>query len=96
MTRGVTLADVAKAARVSKATVSNVFSRPERVRVEMRERVEAAAEALGYGGPDPRGRMLSSGKVNAIGVVPPAAFGISLFFKDPYAQLFLAGVSEVC
>jgi DNA-binding LacI/PurR family transcriptional regulator len=92
----VTLSDVAAAARVSKATASNVFSRPERVRPVLRERVEAAARALGYVGPDPRGRMLSSGRVNAIGVVPPAAFGISLFFKDPYTIEFLAGVSEVC
>jgi DNA-binding LacI/PurR family transcriptional regulator len=92
----VTLSDVASAARVSKATASNVFSRPERVRDSLRQRVEQAARELGYAGPDPKGRLLSSGKVNAIGVVPPAAFGISLFFKDPYTQLFLAGVSEVC
>lgn len=92
----VTLSDVASAARVSKATASNVFSRPERVRDSLRQRVEQAARDLGYAGPDPKGRLLSSGKVNAIGVVPPAAFGISLFFKDPYTQLFLAGVSEVC
>ena len=92
----VTLSDVAEAAKVSKATASNVFSRPERVGDSLRLRVEEAARALGYAGPDPRGRMLSSGKVNAIGVVPPAAFGISLFFKDPYTQTFLAGVSDVC
>ena len=92
----VTLSDVAAAARVSKATASNVFSRPERVRDPLRQRVEKAARALGYAGPDPKGRLLSSGKVNAIGVVPPAAFGISLFFKDPYTVELLAGIAEVC
>ena len=96
MERIATLLDVARAANVSKTTVSNVFSRPERVRPELRERVEAAARELGYAGPDPKGRMLSSGKVNAIGVVSLGAFGISLFFKVAYARDFLAGVADVC
>jgi DNA-binding LacI/PurR family transcriptional regulator len=62
----------------------------------LREQVKAAAERLGYDGPDPKGKLLSSGKVNAIGVVPTAAFGISLFFEDPYNREFLAGIAEVC
>ena len=40
----VRLADVAKEAGVSHGTASNVFSRPEIVREEVRERVKAAAE----------------------------------------------------
>jgi DNA-binding LacI/PurR family transcriptional regulator len=92
----VTLSDVATAARVSKATASNVFSRPERVRPVLRERVEEAARLLGYSGPDPKGRMLSSGKVNAIGLVPHASFGISILFKGPFARLVATGVAEVC
>src|SRR5271167_778242 len=91
-----TLLDVAKAARVSKSTVANAFNQPKRVRPELLARIEAAARELGYTGPDPKGRMLSSGKVNAIGVVPSAAFGISFFFKDAMVQAFLAGVAEVC
>ena len=96
MRRTVTLLDVAKAANVSKTTVSNVFSWPERVRPELRDRVEAAARDLGYAGPDPKGRLLSTGKVNAIGVVPIGAFGISLFLKNTYQRNFLAGVADVC
>ena len=96
MKRPMTLLDVARAANVSKTTASNVFSRPDRVRPVLRQRVEAAARSLGYEGPDPKGRMLSFGKVNAIGVVPSAAFGISLFFKNATAQAFLAGVAGVC
>ena len=92
----VTLSDVAAAARVSKATASNAFSRPERVRPALRARVAEEATALGYAGPDPLGRLLNSGKVNAIGVVAPAAFGISLFFKNTWTQTFLSGVAEVC
>jgi DNA-binding LacI/PurR family transcriptional regulator len=55
---GVTLDDVAKAAGVSRGTASNVFNRPDVVRAKVRQRVLAAAASLGYGGPDPRGRML--------------------------------------
>ena len=96
MHKPLTLLDVARAANVSKTTVSNVFSRPERVRPALRERVEAAARKLGYHGPDPKGRMLSSGKVNAIGVVPVGNFGITLFFTHEYNNAFLAGVAQTC
>ena len=96
MAKSVTLLDVARAVGVSKATVSNVFSRPERVRPDLKARVEAAARQLGYAGPDPRGRTLSSGKVNAIGIVPFGPFGVTHFFKNAYQRDFLAGVTDVC
>ena len=96
MSRTVTLLNVAKAVGVSKSTAANAFSRPERVRPELLARIESAARDLGYAGPDPRGRMLSSGKVNAIGVVPFGRFGIAQFFKNPYQRDFLAGVAEAC
>ena len=85
--KGARLVDVAERAGVSKATASNVFNRPEMVREEGRERVRAAAEAIGYAGPDPRGRMLSGGKVNAIGVA--TAEPLSYFFEDPFARLMI-------
>jgi len=56
-TAPVTLLDVAAAAKVSKSTVANVFSRPERVRPELREKVEEIARQLGFAGPDARGRL---------------------------------------
>jgi len=90
----VRLADVAKAAGVSHGTASNVFSRPEIVREEVRERVKAAAEKLGYGGPDPKGRLLRAGKVNAIGVA--AAWELSYFFEDPFARLVMEGIAQEC
>ncbi|MEW9834917.1 LacI family DNA-binding transcriptional regulator [Mesorhizobium marinum] len=93
-TKPVRLADVARAAGVSHGTASNVFSRPEVVRDEVRERVMAAAETLGYAGPDPRGRMLRAGKVNAIGVA--TAEPLSYFFDDPFARAVMSGVSEAC
>ena len=88
------LADVAKAAGVSHGTASNVFSRPEIVREELRERVLAAAAKLNYAGPDPRGRMLRAGKVNAIGVA--TAEPLAYFFEDPFARVVMSGISQVC
>ncbi|HET7717046.1 MAG TPA: LacI family DNA-binding transcriptional regulator [Bauldia sp.] len=88
------LADVARAAGVSQGTASNVFGRPQLVRPEVRERVEEAARALGYHGPDPKGRLLRAGKVNAIGVV--VMDNLTYFFNDPFNREFMTGVAEVC
>lgn len=90
----VRLSDVAKAAGVSQGTASNVFNRPDIVRKEVRERVEAAARALGYAGPDPKGRLLRAGKVNAIGVA--TAEPLSYFFDDPYARVLMSGIAGAC
>ena len=94
MAKSVKLADVARAAGVSQGTASNVFSRPQLVRQEVRERVEECAKQLGYGGPDPKGRLLRAGKVNAIGVV--VMDKLSYFFNDPYNREFMAGLAAVC
>jgi DNA-binding LacI/PurR family transcriptional regulator len=92
--RPVRLADVARAAGVSHGTASNVFARPEIVRQEVRERVHAAAMKLGYAGPDPKGRLLRAGKVNAIGVA--TAEPLSYFFDDPFARVVMSGISQAC
>lgn len=88
------LADVARVAGVSQGTASNVFNRPQLVREEVRERVLAAAASLSYSGPDPRGRILRAGKVNAIGVV--SSQPLAHFFTDPYARVLLSGIAEAC
>lgn len=90
----VRLSDVAKAAGVSQGTASNVFSRPDLVRPEVRERVRETARQLGYAGPDPRGRLLRAGKSNAIGVA--TAEPLAYFFEDPFARELMRGISEVC
>jgi len=93
--KGVTkLEDVAREAGVSRGTASNVFNRPEIVRQEMRERVLAAAGRLGYAGPDPKGRMLRAGKVNAIGIA--TAEPLSYFFDDPFARAVMASIARAC
>jgi DNA-binding LacI/PurR family transcriptional regulator len=90
----VRLMDVAKEAGVSQGTASNVFSRPGLVRPEVQEKVREAARRLGYGGPDPRGRLLRAGKSNAIGVA--TAEPLSYFFEDPFARTLMQGISEAC
>jgi DNA-binding LacI/PurR family transcriptional regulator len=86
------LADVAREAGVSQGTVSNVFNKPGLVREEVRERVLEAARRLGYHGPDPKGRLLRAGKVNAIGVA--SVEPLSFFFRDPFARILMTGITE--
>lgn len=90
----VTLARVAEAAGVSVMTASYTFSRPERVSPASRAKVLAAAEELGYAGPDPSARSLRKGTAQAIGVV--LGEHLSYAFEDPQAVAFLAGVAAVC
>ena len=94
MTRTIRLRDVAEAAGVSHGTASNVWSRPERVREELRERVLEAARVMGYGGPSPKGRLLRAGKANTIGIA--AAEPLEYFFSDPWARRLLTEVARVC
>ncbi|TNC47472.1 LacI family transcriptional regulator [Rubellimicrobium rubrum] len=94
LTKTIKLRDVAERAGVSQGTASNVFNRPELVREEVRSRVHAAAQALGYAGPSPKGRLLRAGKVNAIGVA--AAEPLDYFFADPWARRLLREVAAVC
>jgi DNA-binding LacI/PurR family transcriptional regulator len=65
-----TIADVAARAGVSKATVSRVFSRPEAVRPETRDRVLATARELSFR-PSRIARSLAIGRTGSIGLVVP-------------------------
>jgi LacI family gluconate utilization system Gnt-I transcriptional repressor len=68
--RGATLADVARAAGVSGATVSRFFSAPEKLARETRERVQRAVERLGYV-PNLLAGGLASNRTRLIAVVVP-------------------------
>jgi DNA-binding LacI/PurR family transcriptional regulator len=94
MDKTIKLRDVAAAAGVSHGTASNVWNHPELVREQVRERVLEAARVMGYAGPSPKGRLLRTGKVNAIGVA--AAEPLDYFFADPWARRLLTEVAEVC
>ncbi len=67
----VTSLDVARAARVSQATVSRAFASPKRVSEDARRRVFAAAADLGYT-PNAIARTLSSRTSRLVGVVVPS------------------------
>lgn len=91
-----TLADVAKAAGVSTATVSRVVNRPESVRAALRERVAAHIESLGYVA-DGAARALASRRSRTVGaVIPTLANAIFAEGMDAFeARLGEAGHSLV-
>ena len=84
-----TLLDVARAAGVSRTTVSNAFNRPDQLSAELRERVLATAREMGYAGPNPMARMLRTGRAGAIGVV--FSDRLTYAVTDPAAVAFLQG-----
>ena len=63
-----TVHDVARHAGVSIATVSRVFSRPDVVAADTRERVRSAAETLGYS-PNTTARALQRGRTGHLGLL---------------------------
>jgi DNA-binding LacI/PurR family transcriptional regulator len=92
--RRVTLAQVAELAGVSVMTASYTYNRPGRVSDEARAKVLAAAERLGYAGPDPSARSLRRGTTRTLGVV--LGEHLTYAFDDPQAVRFLAGIAGVC
>lgn len=69
-----TIRDVAKAAKVSIATVSRALNGHSNVRASLREHVQSVANALGYV-PHTGARSLSLARTNAIGVMLPDLHG---------------------
>jgi DNA-binding LacI/PurR family transcriptional regulator len=90
--RRVRLSDVAARAGVSVGSASQAFGRPELVSEETRKRVLAAAEALGYTGPDPAARSLRLGRAGALGLI--FSERLRYQFTDPAAPAFLAGLAQ--
>jgi DNA-binding LacI/PurR family transcriptional regulator len=90
--RRVRLRDVAARAGVSLGSASQAFSRPELVSEQLRARVLAAANALGYSGPDPAGRRLRIGRAGALGLI--FSERLRYQFTDPAAPAFLGGIAQ--
>jgi DNA-binding LacI/PurR family transcriptional regulator len=86
------LRDVAERAGVSVGSASQAFGHPERVSDELRERVLAAAKALGYAGPDPAARRLRMGRTGVLGLLFAERLGYQ--FTDPAAPAFFRGVAR--
>jgi DNA-binding LacI/PurR family transcriptional regulator len=87
----VTLATVAEALGVSAMTVSNAYNRPEKLSPELRERILAKADELGYSGPNVLARSLRRGRTGVLGVVLGEA--LSYAFEDPAAIEWLRGLA---
>lgn len=88
----VTLQTVADKVGVSRMTVSNAFSRPDQLSGELRTRILAAAEDLGYVGPDPSARALARGTTGAVGVLLTESVGTA--FEDEIATGFFGALAE--
>lgn len=65
-----TIADVAKQADVSTATVSRCLNQPDKVKPEVRERINKAIQNLGYV-PSGAARALASRRTHTIGAIVP-------------------------
>ncbi|WP_217913602.1 LacI family DNA-binding transcriptional regulator [Miltoncostaea marina] len=92
--RRATLRDVAQAAGVSVWTVSTTYSNPARVASATRERVFAAAAALGFTGPDPVARSLALGRTRIVALVADGA--AEPLLADPAAALVARGLARYC
>jgi alanine racemase len=90
-TRRATIADVARAAGVSKAAVSFAFNAPERLSAGTVERIRDVAATLAYR-PDPVARMLAHRRTWTLGLLTPQ--GLDVIFTNPYFGEFSAGVAE--
>ncbi|WP_395659069.1 LacI family DNA-binding transcriptional regulator [Nocardioides sp.] len=88
----VTLQSIADRVGVSRMTVSNAFSRPDQLSAELRAKILAAADELGYVGPDPAARALARGRTGSVGLLINGS--LSEAFEDAVSAAFLASVSD--
>jgi len=85
--RETTVSDVARAARVSKATAARALGDYGAVSEDVRDRVQAAAERLGYR-PNALAKSMNTGKSNTIGVVIGD-------IENPFFARATRGISDV-
>jgi alanine racemase len=88
--RRATIADVAKAAGVSKTAVSFAFNAPDRLSSETVGHIHEIATAMGYR-PDPVARSLAQRRTGTLGILTPHS--LDLTFNNPDHALFAAGVA---
>jgi DNA-binding LacI/PurR family transcriptional regulator len=87
----VTLQSIADRVGVSRMTVSNAFSRPDQLSADLRARILAAADDLGYVGPDPAARALARGRTGSVGLLLTDELTRAL--EDAVATEFLTSVA---
>ena len=88
----VTLQTIADRVGVSRMTVSNAFSKPDQLSTALREKVLAAADELGYVGPDPAARALARGTSGAVGILMTDS--LSYAFTDEVSTGFLGAIAD--
>jgi len=89
-----TVEDVARAAHVSRQTVSNVLNSPDIVKAETRERVEGAIAELGYR-PHASARRLRTRQSSTIGIrLDPLVNGISGSVLDRFLHALTEQAAE--
>lgn len=86
-----TLKDIALKAKVSRMTVSRVFSDRANVSKETRDKIEKIAEKMGYH-PNLIARSLSSSRSMTIGILMPKTKNV---FLDVYITQILSGISDI-
>ena len=87
-----TLQTIADRLGISRMTVSNAFSRPDQLSDGLRRRILAAADELGYVGPDPAARALARGSSGAVGIL--LTDSLKYAFTDEVATNFLGAVAD--
>jgi LacI family transcriptional regulator len=85
----VTLDDVARVSGVSPATASRALNGRDGVRPELRDRVLAVAESLGYR-PNRAARNLASGRSSIVGLVLPS----QELWLDPYGAALIQVIAQ--
>lgn len=87
----ITIADIAKKAKVSKMTVSRVLSGKGPVKQETHDRIKKIIDEMGYQ-PNWMARSLASNRSMILGVIIPK---IEHMFLDNYIAQILSGVTDV-
>jgi DNA-binding LacI/PurR family transcriptional regulator len=77
---------------VSRATVSNAYNRPDQLSPQLRDRIIAAAERLGYPGPDPTARSLATQRTGSVAFL--LGQGLSSAFSDPALSIMLDSLAS--
>ncbi|NYD56631.1 DNA-binding LacI/PurR family transcriptional regulator [Nocardioides marinisabuli] len=87
-----TLQSIADEVGVSRMTISNAFSRPEKLSADLRTRILAVAEKQGYAGPDPAARALARGRTGTVGLLVTGRLGDNV--RDAVGTQFLVAVAD--
>lgn len=98
MTKKVTLSDIAKILNVSNVTVSKALSGQKGVSDEMREKIKALADQLGYKQPSSKSRNNNKERSKNIGIIVPGRYFeiYNSFYWLMYQEVATMAMREKC